>query len=351
MTTLRQIQANQRNAQKSTGPRSDDGKAHSRANALKHGTAGAGIVLLDLDAQKRDERLQSWRRGYILNSVEDEWTFEQLIIATVQIDAAQDRQFKIRADVAMRAVASWDADRNDEISKIVAGIRRHPERVFRKLLCSKHGCQWLIDQWNGLGALLQVHGTWTPDQLQSAFDLLGTPLEFRVGTPWNDDETPAQLVAREVEQLQSRIDENLEILDQLRRDMAAQGHDPEPNPELNRLRRYEEACMRRYTTLKAKLKTRSIPADESLDSTPEPTPELLHEPEPEMAPEPIPTTPSSTPDPRPNPAPTPSIAHVPLTATHVVPTRISSGPRVRLNRQERRAAKALQPIASKHAFA
>jgi hypothetical protein len=34
-----QIEANQRNAQLSTGTRTD-GKAHSRANAIKHGMAG-----------------------------------------------------------------------------------------------------------------------------------------------------------------------------------------------------------------------------------------------------------------------------------------------------------------------
>jgi len=37
MSTLRQIAANRRNAQKSTGPRSPEGKAASRFNAHKHG--------------------------------------------------------------------------------------------------------------------------------------------------------------------------------------------------------------------------------------------------------------------------------------------------------------------------
>ena len=39
MATERQIEANQRNAQLSTGPRTDEGKAQSRANAIKHGMA------------------------------------------------------------------------------------------------------------------------------------------------------------------------------------------------------------------------------------------------------------------------------------------------------------------------
>ena len=50
MATRRQIEANRRNAQKSTGPRSDAGKAASAANALVHGfTAARTLVLADED--------------------------------------------------------------------------------------------------------------------------------------------------------------------------------------------------------------------------------------------------------------------------------------------------------------
>src|SRR5438132_62932 len=40
MATEKQIEANRQNAQKSTGPKSDEGKEQSRANSLKHGLAG-----------------------------------------------------------------------------------------------------------------------------------------------------------------------------------------------------------------------------------------------------------------------------------------------------------------------
>ncbi len=45
MATTAQIAANQANAQKSTGPRSAEGKSASRFNALKHGIDAASLVI------------------------------------------------------------------------------------------------------------------------------------------------------------------------------------------------------------------------------------------------------------------------------------------------------------------
>jgi hypothetical protein len=54
MATEKQIEANRRNAQKSTGPRSEEGKSKSRVNGYKHGLTGHLDVLSDADRQARD---------------------------------------------------------------------------------------------------------------------------------------------------------------------------------------------------------------------------------------------------------------------------------------------------------
>jgi hypothetical protein len=44
MTSMRQIEANRRNALRSTGPTTEEGKRRSRRNALRHGLSAETVV-------------------------------------------------------------------------------------------------------------------------------------------------------------------------------------------------------------------------------------------------------------------------------------------------------------------
>ena len=58
MTTQKQIEANRRNARKSTGPKTEAGKAASSVNAISHGLTAAGDVLLQDESADAFEELQ-----------------------------------------------------------------------------------------------------------------------------------------------------------------------------------------------------------------------------------------------------------------------------------------------------
>src|SRR5215217_327083 len=64
MASQKQIEANRRNAQKSTGPITDLGKATARFNALKHGMTASTAVLPYEDAASYAELRESFVAAY-----------------------------------------------------------------------------------------------------------------------------------------------------------------------------------------------------------------------------------------------------------------------------------------------
>ncbi len=59
MSSQKQTEANRRNARRSTGPKTPEGKARSRLNALKHGLLAQDLILPDEDAKLFLELLEA----------------------------------------------------------------------------------------------------------------------------------------------------------------------------------------------------------------------------------------------------------------------------------------------------
>src|SRR5512140_3453099 len=89
MATPSQLQANRRNAQFSTGPRTQTGKAASSRNAVKHNLTGTTFAILpgaDLDAferlsrEYRDERSpRTPHETFLVNSmVQARWRLDRI---------------------------------------------------------------------------------------------------------------------------------------------------------------------------------------------------------------------------------------------------------------------------------
>ena len=80
MSSLKQIEANRRNALKSTGPTTEEGKEHSRCNAVRHGLT-AETVIADLE------------------DAEDYQAFEAAVIADYDAQTAVERELVLRLAV------------------------------------------------------------------------------------------------------------------------------------------------------------------------------------------------------------------------------------------------------------
>ena len=77
MTSLKQIEANRRNAMKSTGPKTEAGKEHSRRNAIRHGLTAETVV-------------------DVLEDREDYEAFEIAVASDFDVQTAVERELVLR---------------------------------------------------------------------------------------------------------------------------------------------------------------------------------------------------------------------------------------------------------------
>ena len=77
MTSVRQIESNRRNAQKSTGPKTDDGKARASRGAVRHGLTAETVIKL-------------------LEDPDDYRAFEQAVTADYDAETAVERELVLR---------------------------------------------------------------------------------------------------------------------------------------------------------------------------------------------------------------------------------------------------------------
>ena len=103
MATKAQIKANRENAKKSTGPRTEEGKARVSLNALKHGLLARDAVLPEEDPAEFDRQLRDLERDLrpensleceLVRQIADaQWRMRRLVrIETAFLSAAIDAQ-------------------------------------------------------------------------------------------------------------------------------------------------------------------------------------------------------------------------------------------------------------------
>lgn len=250
MTTLRQIEANRRNAEHSTGPKTDEGKAECRQHAMKHGLAAQVLVPTEY-TEKFQERLDGWIEVLAPEDVIQGYHVNQAVLASMRVERCQGLEHERMIELSKVAERpQWDQDREVEASDLGATLKRNPARVTLGLLRTPAGRAWMIKQWKNLifGVTNSARPQWSEADTNTAMDLMGIPKTMRqamivLQCRFRECTQIHALILGEIEKLESlqvnATEENAALREQHRRGV---GIDQDATLKLQR--RYEAAAHR-----------------------------------------------------------------------------------------------------------
>ena len=123
------INANRLNAQRSTGPRTPEGKAIARGNALTHGLTGRGVVIPGEDAPEVDRRMTQLVRELAGDgSASSVLLAQRVAVLSVRLERSVRHESAVTSERIQQADADFVAGRQEEARRLFeAGPTRRAE--------------------------------------------------------------------------------------------------------------------------------------------------------------------------------------------------------------------------------
>src|SRR5579883_1190634 len=143
MPELNRSEINRQNAQKSTGPKTQEGKDRSRRNALKHGLRAEVVALPNEDPEALRERSREWNDYYQPRNPAERHLVDECVRATVLSDRCHRAHEAIVSQRVREAEANWENGQEDEVERFKAIFQEDPAASVRGLVRSALGCRFL----------------------------------------------------------------------------------------------------------------------------------------------------------------------------------------------------------------
>ena len=254
MTTEQQIAANRRNAALSTGPKTDEGKAQSRTNAITHSLTA--VTLRPHDQKEVSKaRYAAWFTSLKPEDPFQEFQLELAVEASLRIENCQARELERKielAEIASDSGPRWETARKSEVAKLGWSLKRNPEMIALQLRSMPAGREWLIDRWKFL--LLAIAEGQTPSwrlaESNLALDLMGRPpllrdLMLERANPFVDPIATRALILKEIARLEAEQQDDVNE-DMRLRSRFIRGLVFETDSSLTLIRRYETSARRQF---------------------------------------------------------------------------------------------------------
>jgi hypothetical protein len=214
MATAAQVEANRRNSQKSTGPRTDEGKNRSRMNALDHGCRAHVLVLPSEEFGAYENECRAWKLSFKPRNPAEEFLIEGIVsmgCLTKRIEQAHTARLTKRMHYG---IFEEDAEEEQRVIELGQKLFRdatgvgalhlqdkaserqpgpdgephrvsdndsdedHPRRLVSRLKACGTGCEWLLGRWHQLRERLERGTPWlAPDKLKAVRMLGHHPID------------------------------------------------------------------------------------------------------------------------------------------------------------------------------
>ncbi len=176
------IEANRRNAQHSTGPRSAAGKARMRQNARRHGLAAQDMRLSNAEKCRRWRMVQKWIEFQPPHDDIERALIEQIATARIVLQRICDHAEAASAEVERTAPERFERDLAARVQSDIAELETKPWLAARRLAQTVAGCDWLLERWDELRQAFE-NGGWSLEQTHRALRFWGRdPADWHVDT-------------------------------------------------------------------------------------------------------------------------------------------------------------------------
>ena len=209
------FEANRRNAAKSTGPKTPEGKAASSRNALKHGLTATEVLLPNEDRDAYDARLQTWLDHDLPTDPGHVAAIERLVYTQTRLDRCTRYETESTRQRLLHAYDRFDADTlaatyevgrrliDDPFNRAIPPspvpgdpppsstpapitinlpkqqrwVDDEPAVLLLQLQRSAQGVDWLLARWRELMYILDTELSWNFYYQNRAIRLLGKRVE------------------------------------------------------------------------------------------------------------------------------------------------------------------------------
>ncbi len=174
-TSEARIEANKKNAQLSTGPKTPEGKAVCRQNALKHGLTGEGVVVPDEDREAISQRFGRLEAEMAPSCEMALVLVQRIAMLSVRLERSARQEAAKLGEVMRRAASDFDDQRMATVEKLMDWIAAEPATNARRLRSTPEGVEKLIQAWLAIDADLShfVISQWSWSQWQRIENLVG----------------------------------------------------------------------------------------------------------------------------------------------------------------------------------